>query len=753
MHRSIVAVEALAVLALVAVVAVGALSPPAVAETFGESISVTEVQVPVTVLRDQEPVRGLTRNDFVVTDDGTPREIVGFRVIDLSGASDLQSTGTPATASGPAASAPPEGRQILVLANMLHARSHQLRRALDGVEQMVAEDLHPSDRVAVAYLTADGARLVLGFTRDREAIGAALGVVESILDSKPAQMHEALGRVAQAEIGDGSRTTAGLLSSRLGPTAGVAVMTGLDTGDGPSVGLPYGYDALFGGAAFNVGASPSQDPVLQSVLNTDPFEIGRKLALAPYTSRIRTLSLEMQRLLTMLRDVPDPKQVLFLSEGFGTDHLRSFGSSERASILSALDGLAEALRRAGWTFHAVDVGGIPDAFSGEGYRADSLLRLADQTGGFLFENYNRVGVATAKLARRTSVTYMLTIKPEGLQADGSLHRLDVRLRDGLPPAQVSHRQAYYAPKPPEERTVLERQLDEAQVLLGGQQIHDFPARVLVRSLPVAGGLAAVPVVVELPAETFRTDAASSDVGRSIGLDLQVYAVTADGGVEDLWLRKLSLDLDRVGAQLERGGFRILGGLELPPGDYRLRVMVRIAPDDRMSLTTTRVTIGASEARGPAVLAMDPVLVDRSGDWLELASVPPNAAAAAGRVLAFDREGQHPLVPAVEPSVAAGDEIGVVVVAADDRRAELTARVVAADGGAGGEIPAAEIRLVESAIPEPAEGAAAGAGLTRYLARFTTAGLAPGRYGLEVRAADGSGGGVERRTVFFDVRLR
>ena len=82
MHRPVAPTAALVVVALLAVA--GSPAVPAAAETFGESISVIEVEIPVTVLRENEPVHGLTRDDFVVTGDGEPREIVGFRVIDLS---------------------------------------------------------------------------------------------------------------------------------------------------------------------------------------------------------------------------------------------------------------------------------------------------------------------------------------------------------------------------------------------------------------------------------------------------------------------------------------------------------------------------------------------------------------------------------------------------------------------------------------------------------------------------------------------
>ena len=180
------------------------------------------------------------------------------------------------------------------------------------------------------------------------------------------------------------------------------------------------------------------------------------------------------------------------------------------------------------------------------------------------------------------------------------------------------------------------------------------------------------------------------------------------------------------------------------------MLVRASPGDRVSLTTTPLTVAAPAATDGSVLAMDPVLVDRSGNWLELSSVPPNAAATAGRLLAFDPAGERPLVPAVEPSVVLGDELDLVVIASGDRPAELTARVVSADGGArGAPASAPRIQLVERAVAGSDGASGSVGGPSRYLARFSTTGLAPGRYGLEVRASNEDGG--ETRILYFDVR--
>ncbi|MFW6175970.1 MAG: hypothetical protein ACOC7L_04020, partial [Acidobacteriota bacterium] len=159
-------------------------------ERFGEEISITEVEIPVHVVRRGEPVRGLTAQDFEVLDDGEPREIVGFRVIELDRAAPTREDAAREAGEAPAPSA--EGRRILLLVDFLFSRPHQLERCLLGARDMIAEQLHPADRVGVAYLTGGGANLLLGFTSDREELDAALGVVQSLLDRKPEAVREEL---------------------------------------------------------------------------------------------------------------------------------------------------------------------------------------------------------------------------------------------------------------------------------------------------------------------------------------------------------------------------------------------------------------------------------------------------------------------------------------------------------------------------------------------------------------------------------
>lgn len=722
---------------LLVLLAVSSLALPSSAQSgrFGEEISITEVEVPVQVLRRGEPVRGLTASDFEVYDNGEKREIAGFRVIDLG-----RSTSKPSQAGSENVAEPParEGRRILLLFDLLFSRRHHLERSLVGAEEMVARQLNPADRVAVAYLTGGGANLLLGFSRDRDEIATALGTLHAILDMRPKDARAGIERLATARgaaparsprdgSGDGgdqpSRTTVGELNERFGAAAAVAMMGGAEPEADPVFASTFGSGEWPLASAYGDNEIQT-DPVAQNTAPVNPFSIGGSLAAAGEVSAVRTLTLEMGRLATLLRDVPGQKHMLYFSEGFGRVLLNP---EVRALALRYVENLFESLRRGGWTVHTMDVGGIPDPFTEQGFNEDSLHYLAAETGGQLYENYNRVQQATEKLMERTSVTYVLTIRPGDLPADGALHRLDVRLAEPLPGTRVLHRTGYYAPKPPGSRSPLERQLDTVEMVLGDKELDELGTQVLAGVLPADGGLVPVPVVVEVPGRHFTG-------GRPVDLQVQVYAVDDHGGVQDLWLRRLRLDPTQVGEVLSRGGLRILGALAVPPGDYRLRVLVQDSVDGRRSLSTRPLSVAAGAGE---LLPLDPVIVDRSGEWLELVSLPEGPGAEAGEALAL---GAAPVVPQVVPVVRSWEEMEALVVVAVADPVELEGRLL----DAGGRELAAPVRFVER-LP------GGDGSYSRYLARAATNDLEPGRYRLEIRARGAGAAGTSTRRVTFDVR--
>jgi hypothetical protein len=69
---------------LLALLAAGLGAAAASAQTYVESTQVVVVEVPVQVIRDGEPVRGLTAADFEVYDGREKQTLTGFEAVDLA---------------------------------------------------------------------------------------------------------------------------------------------------------------------------------------------------------------------------------------------------------------------------------------------------------------------------------------------------------------------------------------------------------------------------------------------------------------------------------------------------------------------------------------------------------------------------------------------------------------------------------------------------------------------------------------------
>src|SRR6185436_10700135 len=117
---------------------------------------------------------------------------------------------------------------------------------------------------------------------------------------------------------------------------------------------------------------------------------------------------------------------------------------------------------------AVDISGLR-AEGDQGPRLasnkDSLLQIAKDTGGQLFENFNDLHAAMGKMLKNTSVTYVLTIQPQDV-LPGEYHKLEVRLKNGPKGARVVARPGFYAQRSYAQQNPLEKLLGTGSRLLG-----------------------------------------------------------------------------------------------------------------------------------------------------------------------------------------------------------------------------------------------------------------------------------------------
>ncbi|HYN22925.1 MAG TPA: hypothetical protein VE078_18340, partial [Thermoanaerobaculia bacterium] len=151
---------------LLAVLALASLRIPLHAQTptYSDVTDVNAVEIPVQVLLDGKPVRGLKAENFVVFQEKQRQEVTGFDSVDLLSLAEEKAMEVPA----------PARRHFLLLFDLAFAEPKSIVQARQAAKDLL-EELHPSDVVAVAtYSGAHGSKLVLGFTPDRAQVRAAV---------------------------------------------------------------------------------------------------------------------------------------------------------------------------------------------------------------------------------------------------------------------------------------------------------------------------------------------------------------------------------------------------------------------------------------------------------------------------------------------------------------------------------------------------------------------------------------------------
>jgi hypothetical protein len=217
------------------------------------------------------------------------------------------------------------------------------------------------------------------------------------------------------------------------------------------------------------------------------------------------------------------------------------------------------------------------------------------------------------MLERTGVTYVLTIQPE-TPPDGTYHALKVELRDLPRGARVVHRPGYFAPKPFAQRTRMERMLLTAGQVLAGEEGGQVRASVMTATIPGDNETADVPVVIEIDGRSLL----HLHQGNDLPAEIYVYALNAKGQVSDYIAQTLTLDMFKVEAKLLQSGLKFYGHLELPPGSYKARVLVRNGRTGFHGLRVVPLEVPSFAGAGPV---LPPFFPEAKGEWLVVREAP------------------------------------------------------------------------------------------------------------------------------------
>jgi VWFA-related protein len=691
-----------------------------------ETAEVTLVEVAVRVTgKDGRPIRDLKASDFTLSDDGRKQEIVGFDAIDLA-------EKVPPEAQAPIP--PAARRRFLILFDFSFARPKAVMAARRAAREFVLRGLTDDDLCAVATFSVEkGLRMLVTFSSDRAQLARSvegLGLETGRERSDPLSFAfdtTLLKTPPPMSIGGGSASTSA--ESDRAPTT--FDMT--DYADQLS-GLWQARDD-----DYERGRART---LIQSFR-----DLGRALDAVEGRKDIIYLSEGFRnRLVTGTDDTEEEKQWLLHGEVWKIDSDKRYGSSP---LRVDIDEMGELLRRTDCVIHAVDISGIEDSDLGAssggpiGRREsqDSLFALAHPTGGDVFRNANDLSEQFGALMVRTSLTYVLAFRPDRWGHEGRFHELKVKV--AAPGARVAARRGYFERRGFKTLSPLERSLSAANVIASEIPVSDIPTRVLAAPFAGSGQVATVPVLVEIPGPALL----AGDRRERSGLEIYVYANDANNRLVDYFVQTLGVDLAAGRERLQAGGMRYFGILELPPGDYRLRSLVRNAETGRMGFQVRSVHVPDFSRREPYVLA--PVFLEHPGSWVTVrghgAGEDNGSGEPAARLFA-GLAGEN-AVPSAIPTLVPGAASRLCLVAyhfgagESGEQFKLGAQLL---DSAGRPLSGGELEVLGRS-PAEADGRRV------FLLSFKPPqGLTPGRYGLRIFLQDAATGQARQASAPFTV---
>lgn len=674
--------------------------------TFKADVNLVEVHAVVTDERG-EFVRDLTRDDFEIYESGKRQAPTVFHLVDIpmvepSRAGAIHAFVEPDVRSTTASFG---GRLYVLMLDDLHTSALRSQLVKRAARQFVERHLADGDLAAVVYTSGRG-DAGQELTPSRRLLLAA---VDRFLGQKlPSLTAERLA----VHLNDRDLERAASSSS--------------DSGNASS------------------SASTRAD---------DPRDAERGMNAQRALGAVRDVA-------KWLSDVPGRRKSLVLfSEGIEYDIYDVFNNRAASSIMADAREAIAAAQRANVSIFAVDPRGLSQlgdeaitiqslsdnphvdygtsrGFGNELLMAqESLMSLAEETGGLAVVRSNDIAGGLSRIERDTSRYYLLGYAADPSASPGKFRTIDVKV--GKPGLKVRARRGYM---PADLKSAAKRDVELkpgtspalAAAIMNAVPVGDLPVRVWAAPFKGTGKLSSVAIAVEVDGGSLtylqRDDRYVDD------LEVSIVAVDHHGKIRGSDRQTLNLKLkpETHTRLVNGGGVRMLSRLELPAARYQIRVGV---------YASTGGTVGA--------VPIDVEVPDFSNLPLALSGLAISSSAAP-RLITPRPEPRLkdglPLPP-VATRTFSQDEVISVFTEIHDRltpaahQVDVTLTVLPR----GGMIP------VFTATDAREMPAAANGRVQGYQAQLPARELAPGDYVLRIEAASTDRRRVAVREVPFAVR--
>ncbi len=549
-----------------------------------ERAEVSIVEVPVTAVDAQgRIVRDLTAGDFAVTDEGEPVELIGCHLVDVA---------VPLVTPPPGAAAASHvqiGRHFAFVFDLTFNDLAGLATARQAATHFVLEKMREGDDAAVFTIgTANGTRMTMNFTKDREQLLDAIGDIA--------------GLRGQGFLADSASLMRVPALARLKPFR-------------PAWELQ----------------KKSMNPKDGAAMEADAYlRAERQNYVMQYRGSVGTYLESLKLLARALELIPGRKLTLLFSHGFDSkafggetlheaaDNAEKYAMGDLAKMdtstrdvdtrnIDTLHQAAAQFSSSDCRIFCIDPGGtrqpseLPDTADTSFRTHTALETLASTTGGEVFRHTNTYDRVAERIDQGTSAYYLLLYRaPSGTK--GKYHKIGVDV--SRPGVRLSHRKGYFEEKPFEQFTDLEKQLQIAALLGGDTSRSTAIIRTAAIPFPLcavegsqeqiqAGCLTPVACVTELPFSILE----ESGISPEHQLEFFFFALeTGTGNVLGYAHGQATSPAHEPG----EGGLRCLDVIPLAPGAFTIRSIVRDLTNGTCLTGAASVSVGSRH--GVAVAA-------------------------------------------------------------------------------------------------------------------------------------------------------
>jgi len=487
---------------------------------FEMSTGVDLVSVSV-VARDRAglPVPDLSRDDFIVLEDGKPQSLANFRVERIEREATVAAPALPtvmgAVAKSPAGEdytvADAHNRRIVVLFfDLSSMQPEEVERAVTAARDYVDTRITPADIVAVVSLGTT-LRIQQDFTASRDLLRAAV--------------------------------------NRLSPLDSTGVEAGA-TGEEAAAETGFTADE----AEFNLFTTDQRLDSLRRI--TDSLRaIPQKKSIVYFSSGMSQMGLDNEVHLRRVVDRAVRANVsIYPADMRGLQAQAPGGEARSASA------------RGTAAFSGAAVRGQFDRMASS---QDSLASLAEDTGGKAFFDANDFGEVFERVVNDTSTYYLLGYTSTNPAQDGRFRR--IRITTKRPDVRLEYRSGYYARRDFAHSGKDDRELQLREQLESDLSVTDLPIHGSAAYFRVTDDRFFVPVWLAVPGSAIPF-ARASDKERA-SLDILGY-VRDRQGRPVAWIQdtvKLNVAADQ---NVRQKSVQYQTSFELPPGQFLLKAVIR-----------------------------------------------------------------------------------------------------------------------------------------------------------------------------------